>query len=72
MNIGSWDPVTDVYWQTDSLWQIYKLEQDVEFEGRVYHCVILSKLVSNLFDPGLILYAEDIFSEAWEAKRDQE
>ena len=63
---GAWEAVTGVYWEDESTpWQITKFENDVSFEGCLYRCVILEKVVYDPEDITAVDYAEDILAQAW-------
>ena len=62
---SAWEVITGVYWENGTPWQLAKFEGDVSFEGSIYRCVIVEKII---FDPGDVTavdYAEDIYSAAW-------
>ena len=61
-----WEPVTGVLWQNGTPWQIWKYENDVEFGGKTYRCVILEKYYIDPDDASAIDHSEDILAEAWE------
>lgn len=64
--IGGWSPVTGMYWEESSPWQLFSFEQDVEFEGRDFRCVIIQKVAYDPDDLTAVDVAFDVFSEAWE------
>lgn len=46
-------------------WQLAKFEGDVSFEGSIYRCVIVKKIIFDPADVSAVDYAEDIYSAAW-------
>lgn len=62
---GSWEAVTAIMWKDDVPFQIWKFEQDVEYQGKWYRCLIISKDVFDPDDLEAVDYTEDIYSDAW-------
>lgn len=62
---GAWEPITGILWENETPWQLFKFEQDVEFEREIYRCVIIEKWVYDPDDLTAVDYAEDVFAKAW-------
>lgn len=62
---GAWEPVTGIVWQGDDPWQLMSFEQDVEFEGKTWRCVIVQCIHFDADDLDAVDYAEDVFSAAF-------
>lgn len=63
---GTFEPITGVLWQDGTPWQLWKFEQDVEFEGKMWRCVIIEKDYIDPADASAIDHTEDVLAEAWE------
>lgn len=62
---SAWESVTGIYWENGTPWKLNKFEGDVSFEGSLYRCVILEKIVFDPDDLTAVDYAEDIYAAAW-------
>ena len=62
---SAWEAITGVYWENGMPWQLAKFEGDVSFEGSIYRCVIVEKIIFEPGDMSAVDYAEDIFTAAW-------
>lgn len=62
---GCWEALTGVNWQDGTPWQLYKLERDVEFEGKVWRVIIIEKQTLDPDDITAVDRAEDVLFEAW-------
>ena len=62
---GAWETITARLWQDGQPWELWKLEQDVEHEGRRWRCVIVQRVTFDPEDPDAVDTAEDVFAEAW-------
>ena len=62
---GSWEAITGILWKDGEPWQLFKFEQDVDFEGEFYRCCIISKSVYDPDDVESVDYTEDVFCESW-------
>lgn len=63
---GAWEAVTGVVWQGARAWQLFKFEQDVEFEGALWRCVLLAKDELCPEDVEAVERREYILTEAWQ------
>lgn len=63
---SAWEDITGIYWENGTPWQLSKFEGDVSFEGSIYRCVIVEKIIFDPADVTAVDYAEDIYSAAWE------
>ena len=62
---SAWEAITGIYWENGTPWQLAKFEGDVSFEGSIYRCVIVKKIIFDPDDVTAVDYAEDIYSAAW-------
>ena len=62
---SAWEAITGIYWESGTPWQLAKFEGDVSFEGSIYRCVILQKIIFDPDDVSAVDYAEDIYAAAW-------
>lgn len=63
---SAWESVTGILWQDGKPWQLRKFEEIVEYEGCLWQCLVVTKIVFDADDIGAVDYCEDILSEAWE------
>ena len=63
---SAWETITGILWENGTPWQLSKFEGDVSFEGSIYRCVIVEKIVFDPDDVSAVDYAEDLFTAAWE------
>ena len=63
---SAWEAITGLLWENGTPWQLYKFEGDVSFEGSIYRCVIVEKIIFDSDDVSAVDYAEDIYAAAWE------
>ena len=62
---AAWEAVTGVLWNNGVPFQLFKFEQDVDYDGARWRCVIIQKCVYDRDDVSAVDYAEDVFAEAW-------
>lgn len=63
----AWTPITNVIWEDGKTpWLLSLFDENVDFEGRLYRCIILKKIVYDPDDLTAVDYAEDILAQAWE------
>lgn len=58
--------VTGVMWKDGTPFQIFKFEEDVECEQKLFRCLIITKWVYDAADLSAVDYTEDVFTDAWE------
>lgn len=63
---SAWEAITGIYWENGTPWQLAKFEGDVSFEGSIYRCVIVEKIIFDPDNVSAVDYAEDLFTAAWE------
>lgn len=63
---GCWDAITGIILENGTPWQLTKFEEDVEYHGSVWRCLIITKNVYFPDDFQEVVYVEDIFSSAFE------
>ena len=63
---GEWEDVTGILGKKDEPFQILKFEQDVEYEHKMYRCLIIEKWVYDADDLSAVNYSETIYEDAWE------
>ena len=61
----AWEIITGILWKDGIPFQLWKFEQDVEFNKEMWRCLIIQKLVFYPDDIRSVDYCEDIMSEAW-------
>lgn len=62
---GAWEAVTGVLWKYNIPFQLWKFEQDVEFEGKLWRCLIIQDCTYDTDDLTAVDCARDVFAEAW-------
>lgn len=63
---SAWEQIGARYFPTDGdPFEVYSFERDVEFEGALWRCVIITKWVLDADDPEEIDYTEDVIADAW-------
>ena len=62
---SAWEASTSIIWENGTPWQLAKLEGNVSFEGSMYRCIIVEKIIFEPGDVSAVDYAEDIFTAAW-------
>lgn len=62
---SAWEAETGILWENGCPWQLMKFEQDVDFDGAVWRCVIISRTAYDPYDIEAVDYSEDVFSRAW-------
>ncbi len=62
---GAWEGITGRLWQDGQPWELWKLEQDVEYDGQLWRCVIVQRVSFDPDDPDAVDTADDILAEAW-------
>lgn len=62
---SAWEAITGIYWENGTPWQLAKFEGDVNYDGSIYRCVILQKIIFDPADVTAVDFAEDIYSAAW-------
>lgn len=60
-----WEPITGKLWQNEQPWDLWAFNQDVEFDGETWRCVIVQKIWYDDERPEEVEYAEDVLAEAW-------
>lgn len=63
---GSWEKLTGVLWEKGTPWQLFKFEHDVDFGGKLYRCVVISKNILDPDDIEAVDCAVDVLSSSWE------
>lgn len=63
---GAWDAITPIYWENGEPWQLWKFENDVDFDGRRWRCVIIRHDEIASEDISAVECSEDVFARAWE------
>jgi len=63
---SAWESVTGILWKEEEPFQICKFERDVEFEHKMYRCLIIEKIVFDSDDISAVNYSETIYEDAWE------
>lgn len=59
------DPITGIILEEDTPWQLWKFERDVEFQGKIWRCVIIEKVVYDPDDPTAADFTDVVFSNAF-------
>lgn len=59
------DPITGIIWEEDAPWQLWKFERDVEFQEKIWRCVIIEKVVYDPDDPTAVDFTDVVFSNAF-------
>ena len=61
----SWEPLTGKLYPAEDGMQLFMFEQDVEFDHKMYRCIIIEKRVFDGHSDD-VDYAEDVYFESWE------
>lgn len=62
---GCYEPITGMLWKRGQPFQLFKFERDVEFESKIYRCLLIVKNVYDSNDLTAVEYSEDISFEFW-------
>lgn len=64
---SAWEAVTGILGlKGRTPFRIWKFEKDVEYEHKMYRCLIIEKCVYDADDISAVDYAETIYEDAWE------
>lgn len=63
---GAWEAITGLLWEDGQPWQLFKFEQDVDYNRQLWRCLIIRRCVFDPDDVSAVDYTEDIFVRAWE------
>lgn len=64
--IFGWEAVTGLLLKGETPFKIWKFDKDVEYEHKMYRCLIIEKDVYNADDIDAVDYSETIYEDAWE------
>lgn len=66
VDCSAWEAITGIYLENGTPWQLSKFEGYASYEGIIYRCVIVEKIIFDPDDVSTVDYAEDIFTAAWQ------